>query len=166
MDKFVKKTIAQVDTKIKLINSSKIFAGLVVVVLNISSKYVNIGLSKSMESYLKHSFSRNIMVAAILWMGTRDIYTTLLLTGIFVLFADFILNDESSMCLIPEHIKQQHDQMVDKPTDDEIKKARDVLQRATASSSFSPGPGIAAAKAPVQPSAASLNNSSFYQHVT
>lgn len=123
--------IERIDSKIRLINSSKIFAGLVVVVLNISSKYVNIGLSKSMESYLKHSFSRNIMVAAILWMGTRDIYTALLLTGLFVLFADFILNDDSSFCMIPEHIKQRHDKLANKPTDDEIKKAQDVLRRAT-----------------------------------
>jgi hypothetical protein len=134
MYKRVTELFKKADDQVRQINSSKIFAGLVVVILNISSKYVNIRLSKSMESYLKHNFSRNIMVAAILWMGSRDIYVTLMLTAIFVLFADFLFNDDSFMCVIPESIKQQHIEMADKPTEDEIKKAREIVKAADSDS--------------------------------
>ena len=52
---------------IKSINDSKIFAGLMIITLNIVSKFVNIKLSKTMEAYLKFSFSRQILVFAIAW---------------------------------------------------------------------------------------------------
>jgi hypothetical protein len=61
-------------SNIQRINDSKIFAGLMIITLNIVSKYVNIGLSKTMESYLKYTFSRQLLVFSIAWMGTRDIY--------------------------------------------------------------------------------------------
>lgn len=118
----------QIDQSVNKINSSKIFAGLVVVILNISSKYVNLGLSKSMESYLKHSFSRNIMVAAILWMGSRDIYISIGLTLLFMLFTDVLFNEESFLCIIPEHVKQKISD-TDYPTSDEIKKAHEILEK-------------------------------------
>ena len=60
-----------------------------IITLNIVSKYVNIGLSKSMESYLKYTFSKQILVFAIAWMGTRDIYIALTLTIIFIILFDF-----------------------------------------------------------------------------
>ena len=49
------------------INSSKIFAGLIVITLNISSKFVTIKMSKSMESYLKYTFSRDILIFCIVF---------------------------------------------------------------------------------------------------
>ena len=82
-----------------------------------------------MEAYLKHSFSRNIMVAAILWMGSRDIYISIGLTLLFMLFTDVLFNEESFLCIIPEHVKNQIADS-DKPTPDEIKKAQEVLEKA------------------------------------
>jgi hypothetical protein len=68
---------------VKNINDSKIFAGLMIIILNVSSKFVNIKLSKTVESYLKNSFSRSILVFAIAWMGTRDLWIAL---GICIIF--------------------------------------------------------------------------------
>ena len=67
-------TIKNIDKTIRDLNTSKIFAGLMIITLNISSRFVNIKLSKSMEGYLKHTFSKQILIFAIVWMGTRDIY--------------------------------------------------------------------------------------------
>jgi hypothetical protein len=72
------------NNNVQLVNSSKIFAGLMIIILNISSKFVNIKLSKSIESYLKNTFSKQILVFAIAWMGTRDIYIALIITIIFI----------------------------------------------------------------------------------
>ena len=73
------------NNNVQLVNSSKIFAGLMIIILNISSKFVNIKLSKSIESYLKNTFSKQILVFAIAWMGTRDIYIALIITIIFII---------------------------------------------------------------------------------
>ena len=66
------------------LNNSKFFAGLVMIMLNIGSKYITIELSKSQEAYLKNSVGRQILIFAISWMGSRDILIALALTAIFL----------------------------------------------------------------------------------
>ena len=116
------------------INQSKIFAGLMIIVLNIASKYVNLKLSKTVESYLKHTFSRDILVFAISWMGTRDIYIATLITVGFIIFMDFILNEDSSFCCLPEDITHYHINLLDASknhlTPEEIRNAEQILEKA------------------------------------
>jgi len=99
------------------LNSSKLFAGLIIIVLNISSKFVNMRLSRTIESYLKHTFSRNILVFAICWMGTRDIYVALLLTMAFVIVFDYLLNENSLFCCMPDDFKEQYVSLIDDKED-------------------------------------------------
>ena len=54
---------------ISYLNGSKIFAGIMIIVLQISSRFFTIRLSKTMESYLKYTFSRQVLIFAIAWMG-------------------------------------------------------------------------------------------------
>jgi len=100
---FYKNIIEHIST----LNSSKFFTGLVMLTLNISSKYVSLGLSESQEDYLKYSLGRQILVFAILWMGTRDIVVALLLTCVFILFADYLFNDNSMFCVIPQNYTEK-----------------------------------------------------------
>ena len=57
IDKSVYDIFTYVNNNITSLNNSKIFAGLMIIILNIASKFVTIKLSKTMESYLKHTFS-------------------------------------------------------------------------------------------------------------
>ena len=75
--------ISYINQKVLMMNQSKLFAGLIIIILNISSKFVTIRLSKSMEGYLKYTFSRDILVFSMAWMGTRDIYTALFIAAVF-----------------------------------------------------------------------------------
>jgi hypothetical protein len=114
-------------------NQSKIFAGLVIIVLNVSGKFANITLSKSMESYLKYTFSRNILVFSMAWMGTRDIYTALGITGIFMLCANYLFNEESPYCCLPENFTDYHSSVAEenksKVTQDQIDEAITTLAK-------------------------------------
>lgn len=115
------------------INNSKIFAGLMIITLNISSKFVTIKLSKTMESYLKYTFSRDILVFAIAWMGTRDVYIAMLITLLFVITMDFLLNEDSMFCVLPEQFTNYHVNLLDsneQVTDDDVKHAQEVLDKA------------------------------------
>lgn len=114
------------------LNQSKIFAGIMIIILNIASKFVTIKLSKTMESYLKFTFSRDILVFAITWMGTRDIYTAIVMTILFIIVVDFIMNEESTFCILPESFTDYHVSKLDSacPTPDEIAKAKQVLETA------------------------------------
>jgi hypothetical protein len=120
--------------QVQMLNSSKIFAGLIVVTLNIASKFVTIKLSKSMEGYLKYTFSRDILVFSIVWMGSREIYVALLLTLLFILFMDFLFNEESSLCILPNSFTSYHTTLLDEggggvPQPDEIIRAQNLLDR-------------------------------------
>ena len=72
-----------VNKQVQLLNNSKIFAGLMIITLNVVSKFVNIKLSKTMESYFKYTFSKYLLVFTIVWIGTRDIYIALIVMLVF-----------------------------------------------------------------------------------
>ena len=123
---------------IKVINDSKIFAGLMIITLNISSKFVNVKLSKTMESYLKNTFSRQLLVFAIAWMGTRDVFVALFITLLFSLFMDVLLNEESHFCILPENFTNYHLSLLEDNnncknfTKEDVEKAMQVLEKAQA----------------------------------
>jgi hypothetical protein len=118
--------------QVSVLNNSKIFAGLMIIILNISSRFVNIKLSKSMESYLKHTFSKQILVFAIAWMGTREIYVALLITFIFTICFEYLFNEDSAFCCLPDSFKEYHIELMENAdvTDEEIVKAKEVLEKA------------------------------------
>ena len=117
---------------IKTLNTSKIFAGLMIITLNISSRFVTIKLSKSMESYLKYTFSKQILIFAIAWMGTRDIYIALLIVLLYTVFFEYLFNEDSSLCILSENFTSYHQELVenDKVTDEELMKAQEVIKKA------------------------------------
>ena len=120
-----------VHNHITSLNQSKVFAGLIIITLNISSKFVSIKLSKSMEAYLKYTFSRDILIFAMAWMGTRDIYVALFMTLLFSLCMNYLFNEESAFCCLPETFTDYHAQMMDASpvSEEEVVKAKDVLAK-------------------------------------
>ena len=133
----VKSMFDYLHSNIQRINDSKVFAGLMIITLNIVSKYVNIGLSKSMESYLKYTFSRQLLVFSIAWMGTRDIYIAFFITFVFAICTEYLFNEDSVFCVLSEDFQDYHTTLSEndknnseKVTDDEIQKAKDVLDKA------------------------------------
>jgi hypothetical protein len=117
---------------IQVVNNSKVFAGLVIIILNISSKFVTIKLSKTMESYLKNTFSKQILIFAIAWMGTRDIYVALIIVAVFTIFMEYLLNEESMFCILPKEFQDYHISLLDNNpvTEDDIRNANNVLKKA------------------------------------
>ena len=116
------------------INQSKFFTGFVMILLNISSRYVKIDISKSQENYLKKSLGRHVLVFAVLWMGLRDILVALGLTAIFNVFVDYLLNEESRFCIIP-HKYREYEHLLDlngdgEVSEEEINKAIEILEKA------------------------------------
>ena len=111
----------------KNINESKIFAGLVITILNVGGKLIPITLSKSAENILKTKMSRDIIIFAISWMGTRDIMISFVLTILFILISDFLLNYDSKYCCVPK--KYQYVVIDDDVTDEELNKAILILEK-------------------------------------
>jgi len=117
-----------IDENVHAMNNSKIFAGLMIITLNISSRFVTIKLSKSMESYLKYTFSKQILVFAIAWMGTRDIYIASCIVILFTLCMDYLLNEDSAFCILPESFTNYHCDLIDND-EDEVIKAKEIIKK-------------------------------------
>jgi len=115
--------------KLMNINDSKIFAGLMIITLNIASKFATLKLGKTAEMYLKYTFSKQILVFAIAWMGTRDIYIALTLTIIFIILFDFLLNDESSFCILPQDFKEFYDNIDTDISQEDYIKAKTTVDK-------------------------------------
>jgi hypothetical protein len=116
---------------VNTLNNSKLFAGLMIIILNIASRFVTIKLSKTTEAYLKFTFSRDILIFAIAWMGTRDIYVALVVVLGFILFVDFIFNENSKYCILSENFTDYHTSLLnDKVTEEDVKKAKETLAKA------------------------------------
>ena len=116
------------------LNNSKFFAGVLMILLNVGSKFIQIQFSKSTEEYLKYSVSKQLLVFSMAWMGTRDIYTALCLTAVFTILSDFLLNEEHSLCIVPEKYRVLH-KLIDTNndgvvSDTELAAAIAVLEKA------------------------------------
>jgi hypothetical protein len=105
------------------------FAGLMIITLNIASKFVTFKFGKSTEMYLKYTFSRQILVFAMAWMGTRDIYVSLGLTLIFIFLFDFLFNENSSLCILPNELKEYYNNMDESISHDDYMKAKTTVEK-------------------------------------
>tara|TARA_Y100000816_G_C26080000_1_gene569087 strand:+ start:213 stop:674 length:462 start_codon:yes stop_codon:yes gene_type:complete len=119
---------------IKEINSSRIFAGIVLLILNLFSKFITIKLSDNQEDFVRNAFGRQLLIFSIAWLGTREILTALGITAIFVVLADNLLNENSSFYILPKQISKLKS-AVDRNddgiiTDKEIETAINVLNKA------------------------------------
>ena len=84
------------------LNNSLFFAGVVMIMLNIGSRYIELKLDPSTENFLKTALSKELLVFSVCWMGTRDLIIALVLTAVFVVLADYGLNANSKCCIMPE----------------------------------------------------------------
>ena len=123
-----------VNHNIMYLNNSKFFAGVIMILLNIGSKFITIQFSKSTEEYLKWTVSKQLLVFAMAWMGTRDIYAALGLTAVFTILSEYLFNEESSMCIVPQKyrvleklIDTNDDNVV---SDQELSAAVAILEKA------------------------------------
>ena len=116
------------------INQSKLFAGIVMISLNIGSKYISISLSKSQEDFLRNAIGHQMLVFAMSWLGTRDILYAIVLTAGFIILTQYLFNETSMFYIVPKQW-QKFDNHLDldddgKVEEHEIEEALKHLQKA------------------------------------
>ena len=134
MSKIVYDSVGFIHNHVMFLNNSKFFAGVVMILLNIGSKFIAIQFSRSAEEYLKLNVTKQLLVFAMAWMGTRDIYTALILTAVFTVLSDHLFNEESPYCVVPEKYRllnkvldTNNDSIV---SEEEINNAIVILEKA------------------------------------
>lgn len=126
--------IGYLNHHIMYLNNSKFFAGIIMILLNVGSKFITIQFSKSTEEYMKWTVSKQLLVFSMAWMGTRDIYTALGLTAVFTILSEYLFNEESHLCIVPPKYRVL-DKLIDINNDGavndvELSAAIAVLERA------------------------------------
>jgi hypothetical protein len=126
--------VSYINHHVMYLNNSKFFAGVIMILLNIGSKFITIQFSKSTEEYMKYTVTKQLLVFAMAWMGTRDIYTALGLTAVFTILSDYLFNEESALCMVPHKYRVLH-KLVDTNedgvvNDQELSAAMAVLDKA------------------------------------
>ena len=116
------------------INTSKILAGIVMLLLNVGSKYIEIGLSQTQEQALRNALTRELLIFAVVFMATHDIIISILMTAAFVILSQFLFNDESKYCIVSKKMKKIK-RMVDVNKDniiseEEEERALEILKKA------------------------------------
>ena len=111
--------VGYMNSHIMYLNNSKFFAGIIMILLNVGSKFIAIQFSKSTEEYMKYTVSKQILVFSMAWMGTRDIYTSLGLTAVFTILSDHLFNEESSLCIVPHQYRILH-KLIDTNNDGDV----------------------------------------------
>ena len=116
------------------INSSKLFAGILMILMNVGTKYIELGLSKTQEHALRNSLGREIVIFCVVFLGTRDLLLSIMMTSAFIILSDHIFNEKSRFCIIPDKLKHIAS-LIDSNNDDiitpeEIRKATVILEKA------------------------------------
>ena len=96
----------QVKYYINRINNSKFLAGIVMLLLNVGSKYIEIGLSKTQEQALRNGLGRELLIFSVLFMGTHDIVISILMTAAFIILSNYLFNEKSKYCVIPQKMRK------------------------------------------------------------
>ena len=115
------------------INESKILAALSMLLLNIGSKYIELNISDSQAEYMRNEIGREILIFAMVFVGTKDILLSIIITGIFIILANTVFHEKSNYCLLPEKYKKLNS-VIDKNQDniisnDELNKAYEILNK-------------------------------------
>lgn len=129
--KFLKKF--KLNNFVKDIGTNKLLLGIFMIFMNIGSRYIELKLTKGQEMIIKN-IGREVLIFTIAFIHTKDLILSFIITGIFIILANFVLNEKSKYNILPEKYKKLA-QLIDTNKDNiisenEINKAYDTLKKA------------------------------------
>lgn len=130
----IARSLHNIVTSVRGLNDSKFFMGAVMIMMNIASKHISIDLTPSQQKYFKNNIARQLLIFAIAWSATKDIFIALVITACFHVLAMHLLNEDSRFCIIPQAWRQ-FEKVLDldgdgEVSDEEIRKAKEILEKA------------------------------------
>ena len=113
---------------IEILNNNKYFVGVIMILLNLGSKYISVELSQTQEKILGSPIIRRIILFTVFFTATRDIWISFLLTAAFVILVSGIFNDDSYYCLIPKKYRNYEILPGQKISKEDIDKAKQIIE--------------------------------------
>jgi hypothetical protein len=85
---------------IHTLNNSKYFAGILMILMNLGSKYISLELSETQDEFFSNIVIRRMMIFTVVFIATKDIIISLIITACFIIIVSGLFNESSKYCLI------------------------------------------------------------------
>lgn len=108
------------DTAIQNLNENKFFVGLMMIFVTIGGRYIITELNETQKKIIHNKVFRRFIIFGAFFMATRDIFTAIILTIMFILIITELFNDEDNM-----------DFLYEKEEENKIKKIDETIQSLT-----------------------------------
>ena len=107
------------------LNENKYFIGLMMILVNIGSRFIIGELSDTQKKLINDKNLRRLFIFGIFFMATRDIVSSLILTIMFVLLVSELFHEDSEISLLPKKDKVEDNKKDTKADND--KKMQDAI---------------------------------------
>jgi|TARA_B110001469_G_C9635147_1_gene318314 hypothetical protein len=107
--------------KLSDLNNNKYFTGIMMIILNLGSRFLVMELSESQEQMLSNKIIRRFVVFTVVFIATKDIYVSLIITAIFIVLVSGLFNENSKYCIVTKPVISQ-------VTADEYKDAVKIIK--------------------------------------
>jgi hypothetical protein len=84
----------------EILNGSQIFTGAVMLMMNLGSRYIIEDISEEVTDIFKTPLFRIFFVFCIMFIATKNIKISILLTLCFIIIFKYLLHNKSKHCII------------------------------------------------------------------
>jgi len=118
------------DILLQAINSSKLFNGISTLGMHIGGRYMTTEIPKNVENVFNKPIFRRIFIFFIIFLAFRDIKWAILITLIFILTFNYVLNDKSRMYIgnFFGYVQEKEISKQDIITVEDLEKAKRVIK--------------------------------------
>lgn len=88
------------ETIFSSLNGSKYFSGIMMILLNIGGKQISNEISSAQENILNHIIIRRLLVFVVVFVATKDVKISLIVTICFIVIVTGFFNEDSKYCVV------------------------------------------------------------------
>ena len=111
-----------------VLNNSKYFSGIIMILLNFGSKYIAMEVSPTQESFMANIIIRRLLVFTVFFTATRDVWASIILTAAFIVLVSGLFNDNSKYCIIPKKMRE-YSHLSRKISKEEYENAKSIQKK-------------------------------------
>ena len=107
--------------KLTDLNNNKYFTGIMMIILNLGSRFLIMELSETQEQMLSNKIIRRFVMFTVVFIATKDIYVSFVITAIFIILVSGLFNENSRYCIVTKPVIKQ-------VTQDDYKEALKIVK--------------------------------------
>ena len=106
------------------INNSKYVSGIIMIMMNLGSKYISEELSETQDNIFENKIMRGILLFSIVFFATKDVKISVTLTSIYIIVVNGFLNEYS-----PFYLFSRRETFRNYPTKKDYLRAKKIIKK-------------------------------------